>query len=183
MGSTATMPAGSTGIVTAAWCGSSCGGCTGAAAACGAGVASTRGACGAGSGSATAVVVPTEIGVGPDIGAGGGGGGRSRSTTTTLASTDNATVKADHIPCLTPHAFAIKHLELSYLRGSVPPGKTFVAWIQAVMAARRERPDPAASEILDAKDIVLVLNTDPHPNIRRPVNLTVKFKEALRSLG
>ena len=41
------------------------------------------------------------------------------------------------------------HLELSYLREQVPPADTFVAWIRGVMAARRQRPDPSASEILD----------------------------------
>jgi cytosine/adenosine deaminase-related metal-dependent hydrolase len=42
------------------------------------------------------------------------------------------------------------HLELSYLRGLVPPAPAFVSWIRGVMAARRQRPDPAGAEILDA---------------------------------
>jgi cytosine/adenosine deaminase-related metal-dependent hydrolase len=42
------------------------------------------------------------------------------------------------------------HLELSYLRGRVSPGSAFVAWIRAVMAARREHPDPRAPEILES---------------------------------
>ena len=44
------------------------------------------------------------------------------------------------------------HLELSYLRDQLAPSSTFVAWIRGVMAARRERPDPEAPEILDAVD-------------------------------
>jgi cytosine/adenosine deaminase-related metal-dependent hydrolase len=44
------------------------------------------------------------------------------------------------------------HLELSYLRDEVPPASEFVTWIRGVMAARRQRPDPAAPEILDAID-------------------------------
>jgi cytosine/adenosine deaminase-related metal-dependent hydrolase len=40
------------------------------------------------------------------------------------------------------------HLELSYLRGRVSPGSTFIEWIRAVMAARREHPDPMAPDIL-----------------------------------
>jgi len=44
------------------------------------------------------------------------------------------------------------HLELSYLRDLVPPASQFITWIRAVMAARRERPDPEAPEILDAID-------------------------------
>jgi cytosine/adenosine deaminase-related metal-dependent hydrolase len=42
------------------------------------------------------------------------------------------------------------HLELSYLRGTVPPSDDFVSWIRGIMGARRERPDPRAAEILDA---------------------------------
>jgi len=42
------------------------------------------------------------------------------------------------------------HLELSYLRDQVPPATAFVSWIRGVMAARRQRPDPGAEEILDA---------------------------------
>ena len=42
------------------------------------------------------------------------------------------------------------HLELSYLRGEVPPGSTFVEWIRSVMAARSRGSDPAAPEILEA---------------------------------
>jgi cytosine/adenosine deaminase-related metal-dependent hydrolase len=42
------------------------------------------------------------------------------------------------------------HLELSYLRGRVSPGSTLIGWIRAVMAARREHPDPGAPEILAA---------------------------------
>ncbi|HUR33176.1 MAG TPA: amidohydrolase family protein [Vicinamibacterales bacterium] len=41
------------------------------------------------------------------------------------------------------------HLELSYLRNQVPAAAAFVTWIRGVMAARRQRPDPHASEILD----------------------------------
>ena len=42
------------------------------------------------------------------------------------------------------------HLELSYLRGCVPPAGRFVDWIRAVMAARREYPDPQDRRILGA---------------------------------
>jgi cytosine/adenosine deaminase-related metal-dependent hydrolase len=41
------------------------------------------------------------------------------------------------------------HLELSYLRDEVPPASEFVSWIRNVMAARSQRPDPHAPEILD----------------------------------
>jgi len=44
------------------------------------------------------------------------------------------------------------HLELSYLRGRIPPATEFVDWIRRLMAARRDRPDPRAPEIVDAID-------------------------------
>jgi cytosine/adenosine deaminase-related metal-dependent hydrolase len=47
------------------------------------------------------------------------------------------------------------HLELSYLRGRVPAASSFVAWIRAVMAARRQYADPEAPEILDSVDRAL----------------------------
>jgi cytosine/adenosine deaminase-related metal-dependent hydrolase len=42
------------------------------------------------------------------------------------------------------------HLELSYLRDEIPPGSSFVEWIRAVMAHRRQQPDPAAPVIIEA---------------------------------
>jgi cytosine/adenosine deaminase-related metal-dependent hydrolase len=42
------------------------------------------------------------------------------------------------------------HLELSYLRDQVPPAREFVSWVRAVVAARRERPDPRSPEVMQA---------------------------------
>jgi cytosine/adenosine deaminase-related metal-dependent hydrolase len=42
------------------------------------------------------------------------------------------------------------HLELSYLHERVPAGTTFSTWVKALMALRRQYPDPAAPEILTA---------------------------------
>ena len=42
------------------------------------------------------------------------------------------------------------HLELSYLHGRIAPDDRFSNWIRAVMARRRQYPDPAAVEIVDA---------------------------------
>jgi cytosine/adenosine deaminase-related metal-dependent hydrolase len=42
------------------------------------------------------------------------------------------------------------HLELSYLRGKVPPKGSFLDWIRPLMAARREYPDAADPVILQA---------------------------------
>jgi cytosine/adenosine deaminase-related metal-dependent hydrolase len=41
------------------------------------------------------------------------------------------------------------HLELSYLRGAVPPAERFLDWIRSLLAARREHPDPADPHIVD----------------------------------
>jgi cytosine/adenosine deaminase-related metal-dependent hydrolase len=40
------------------------------------------------------------------------------------------------------------HLELSYLRGTVPAAERFLDWIRPLMAARREYPDPADPHIV-----------------------------------
>lgn len=42
------------------------------------------------------------------------------------------------------------HLELSYLRGAVPPAPRFLGWIRTLMAKRRELPDAADPRILEA---------------------------------
>jgi cytosine/adenosine deaminase-related metal-dependent hydrolase len=42
------------------------------------------------------------------------------------------------------------HLELSYLRGRIPPSASFVAWIRGVMGTRRQYPDAHAPEIVGA---------------------------------
>jgi len=48
------------------------------------------------------------------------------------------------------------HLELSYLRDCVPPASEFVTWIRGVMAARRQRTDPAAPEIVASIEQAIV---------------------------
>jgi cytosine/adenosine deaminase-related metal-dependent hydrolase len=42
------------------------------------------------------------------------------------------------------------HLELSYLHGRVPPSTSFNDWVMALMALRRDHPDPAAPAIIEA---------------------------------
>ena len=61
-------------------------------------------------------------------------------------------VELGHVAVMPGLVNAHTHLELSYLRDEVPPAPAFVKWVRAVMAARRERPDPHAPEILDAVD-------------------------------
>lgn len=47
------------------------------------------------------------------------------------------------------------HLELSFLRGTVPPSPTFVTWVRALMAARRATLDPAARQVLQAVELAI----------------------------
>jgi cytosine/adenosine deaminase-related metal-dependent hydrolase len=49
------------------------------------------------------------------------------------------------------------HLELSYLYQRVPPGPSFTEWVRALMALRRQYPDPAAAEIVSAARIAIGL--------------------------
>lgn len=51
------------------------------------------------------------------------------------------------------------HLELSYLRDEVPPASTFVKWIGAVIAARRQRRSPSDPQILDAMERAIADST------------------------
>jgi cytosine/adenosine deaminase-related metal-dependent hydrolase len=42
------------------------------------------------------------------------------------------------------------HLELSYLRGRVPAGSSFVEWVRALLALRMSGPDPRAEVVVSA---------------------------------
>jgi cytosine/adenosine deaminase-related metal-dependent hydrolase len=42
------------------------------------------------------------------------------------------------------------HLELSYLRGQIPPTERFLDWIRTIMATRRQYPDASDRRIVDA---------------------------------
>ena len=42
------------------------------------------------------------------------------------------------------------HLELSYMRGLVPPAASFDAWVQALISLRGRYPDPLAGDIIHA---------------------------------
>jgi len=48
------------------------------------------------------------------------------------------------------------HLELSHLRGVIPPTGRFLDWIRAIMAMRREYPDPGDARIIDAAHSAIV---------------------------
>jgi cytosine/adenosine deaminase-related metal-dependent hydrolase len=67
---------------------------------------------------------------------------------------ETSEVDLGHVAVLPGLVNAHTHLELSYLRDAVPPASSFVAWIRAVMAARRGRP-PTAPQILAAMDLAI----------------------------
>lgn len=55
-----------------------------------------------------------------------------------------------HVAIMPALVNAHTHLELSYLRGSVPRAERFLDWIRTVMSARRAYPDPADPRILSS---------------------------------
>jgi cytosine/adenosine deaminase-related metal-dependent hydrolase len=48
------------------------------------------------------------------------------------------------------------HLELSYMRGLVPPAASFDAWVRAMLSLRRKHPDPFAASIIHAAGAAIV---------------------------
>jgi len=61
----------------------------------------------------------------------------------------HATLLPDHV-LLPALVNAHTHIELSYLHGQVAPSTSFNEWVMALMARRREFPDPADPTIVDA---------------------------------
>jgi cytosine/adenosine deaminase-related metal-dependent hydrolase len=55
-----------------------------------------------------------------------------------------------HVAVLPALVNAHTHLELSYLKGVVPPADRFLDWIRAILAARRRFPNPDDPGILEA---------------------------------
>jgi aminodeoxyfutalosine deaminase len=55
-----------------------------------------------------------------------------------------------HVAILPALVNAHTHLELSYLRGAVPPADRFLDWIDAILAARRRLSNPVEPAILQA---------------------------------
>jgi cytosine/adenosine deaminase-related metal-dependent hydrolase len=60
------------------------------------------------------------------------------------------TIELGHAAILPALVNVHTHLELSYLHGRIPPEDRFSTWIRAVMARRRQHPDPAAVDLVDA---------------------------------
>jgi cytosine/adenosine deaminase-related metal-dependent hydrolase len=68
---------------------------------------------------------------------------------------DRAAIDLGSVAILPALVNAHTHLELSYLRGRVPPAQRFPDWIRAVMRIRREHPDAGDSRILAAASTAL----------------------------
>jgi cytosine/adenosine deaminase-related metal-dependent hydrolase len=75
--------------------------------------------------------------------------GRIRSVDSSIPEPGRA-VDLGNVVLLPALVNAHTHLELSYLRGSVPPTGSFSEWVSELMSRRRAWPDPAAPAILDA---------------------------------
>jgi cytosine/adenosine deaminase-related metal-dependent hydrolase len=63
---------------------------------------------------------------------------------------DGAAVDLGDVAMLPALVNAHTHLELSFLRGAIPPAGRFVDWVRQVVAVRRRFPDTVAPAILDA---------------------------------
>lgn len=61
-----------------------------------------------------------------------------------------ASVDLGRVAILPSLVNAHTHLELSHLRGAVPPAQRFTDWIKAVMGLRRGYPDPLDARIISA---------------------------------
>jgi cytosine/adenosine deaminase-related metal-dependent hydrolase len=64
--------------------------------------------------------------------------------------TDVAATDLGRVAIMPALVNAHTHLELSYLRGVIPPTERFLDWIRTIMATRREYPDPEDPRIVDA---------------------------------
>jgi cytosine/adenosine deaminase-related metal-dependent hydrolase len=72
------------------------------------------------------------------------------------------------------------HLELSYLAGVVPPAHRFLDWIRAVMAARRNYPDPHAPVILTAARAAIAAARASGPGLVGDISNTLVAVPLLR---
>jgi len=79
--------------------------------------------------------------------------GRVIATGRRSANTSEAEIDLGYVAVMPGLVNAHTHLELSHMRDEVPPAPAFVSWIRGVMEARRKRPDPMSTEILDGIDI------------------------------
>ena len=75
------------------------------------------------------------------------------------------------------------HLELSYLYERVPPGESFTEWVRALMALRRQYPDPEAAEIVAAARIAIGLARRSGTGLVGDVSNTLITVPLLRDAG
>ena len=75
------------------------------------------------------------------------------------------------------------HLELSYMRGQVPPGRSFAAWVETLVARRRTRPDPFAPDILSELRDAIAQARGFGTGLLGDISNTLSTVEALRDAG
>ena len=75
------------------------------------------------------------------------------------------------------------HLELSYLRGRVPAGSSFVEWVRTLMALRRQHPDPSAPEIVAAARNAIAAARESGTGLVGDVSNTLVTVPLLREAG
>jgi cytosine/adenosine deaminase-related metal-dependent hydrolase len=63
---------------------------------------------------------------------------------------DTAAIDLGRVAIMPALVNAHAHLELSYLRGVIPPTERFLDWIRGIMATRRQYPNPEDPRIIDA---------------------------------
>jgi len=75
------------------------------------------------------------------------------------------------------------HLELSYLRGAIPPTDRLLDWIRAIMAMRREYPDPGDARIIDAARAAIVEARSSGTGLIGDISNTLVTARLLREAG
>src|SRR5690242_3008374 len=77
-------------------------------------------------------------------------GDRVASVSSSTRALTTGVIELGQVAVLPGLVNAHTHLELSYLRGRIPPAASFVEWIRGVIGTRRLYPDPRAPEIIGA---------------------------------
>ncbi len=75
------------------------------------------------------------------------------------------------------------HLELSYLQGRVPAGRSFTEWVRPLMALRRQYPNPEADEIVSAARSAIVAARESGTGLFGEVSNTLVTAPLLRDAG
>ena len=75
------------------------------------------------------------------------------------------------------------HLELSYMRGLVPPATSFDTWVRSLLALRGKFPDPFAADIVDAARKAIVEARAAGTGVIGDISNTLVTTRFLNDLG